>query len=281
MLTREEMQNTVDEGKPRPTPHLDAETLADVYPVEELVGIGNLRLLAVKEWQDKVESGEGIETKSRFVSARLQRVVQIGDVKKSKTLRYLLLLLDWFRALKPGPKGVKKVPMRDELKIAVEGVGSELLDGVRKRFAEGSELNKWHVDNIITHICALALTIDNFTTDISHLCYDMRLEAKEYVLLFPTSTSSPSNSPAPSSPPFPKFASLLSNIKRNNEMLTIILISMSKYFHEIGCKVAPPTETERTKMKITKAEAAVHKIAKLKLPLEFPKNRNPVAKRKR
>ena len=56
---------------------------------------------------------------------------------------------------------------------------------------------------------------------------------------------------------------------------------MSKYFHEIGCKVAPPTETERTKMKITRAEAAVHKIAKLKLPLEFPKNRNPVAKRKR
>jgi hypothetical protein len=34
-------------------------------------------------------------------------------------------------------------------------------------------------------------------------------------------------------------------------------------------------------MKISKAEAAVHKIAKLKLPLEFPKNRNPVARRRK
>ena len=179
MLTREEMQSAVDEGKPRPTPHLEAETPMEVYPIEELVGMGNLRLLTVKEWQDKVESGEGIDTRSRFVSARLQRVVHIGDVKKLKTLRYLLLLLDWFRALKPGMKGGRKVPMREELKAAMEGVGSELLDGVRKRFAEGSELNKWHIDNIITHICALALTIDNFVTDIRDLCYDVRLETKE------------------------------------------------------------------------------------------------------
>ena len=179
MLTREEMQSAVDEGKPRPTPHLDAETPADVYPIEELVGIGNLKLLTVKEWQDKAESGEGIETKSRFVSARLRHVVQFGDVKKLKTLRYLLLLLDWFRALKPGMKGVKKVPMHEELKIAVPGVPSELLNGVRKRFAEGNELNKWHIDNIITHICALAITLDDFATDINDLCFDLRLETKE------------------------------------------------------------------------------------------------------
>ncbi len=137
MLTREEMQSAADEGKPRPTHNLDAETPADVYPLEELVGMRNLRLLTVKEWQDKVETGEGIETKSRFVSGRVRQVVQVGDVKKLKTLRYLLLLLDWFRCLKPGMKGVKKLPMKEEVRAAVEGVGSELLDGVRKRFAEG------------------------------------------------------------------------------------------------------------------------------------------------
>ena len=235
MPTREEMQKVVDEGKPRPTPHLDAEKPADVYPLEELVGIGNLRLLAVKDWQVKVEAEEDIETKSRFVSSRLRHIVQIGDVKKLKTLRYLLLLLDWFRCLKSEPKGAKKVPKKEELKTAISGISSELLDGLGKRFAQGHELNKWHIDNLITHICALALTIDNFATDISDLCHDLRLEIKD----------------------------------------------TSKYFHEIGCKVALPTEIERAKMKLTKAEATMHKMAKLKLPLEFPKNRMMVPKRRK
>ena len=137
MPTREEMQNVVDEGKPRPTPNLNAETPADVYPLEELVGLGNLRMLAVKEWQDKVENGEDIETKSRFVSGRVRHVVQAGDVKKLKTLRYLLLLLDWSKCLKPGIKGGKRVPTKEDLRTRIEGVGSELLDGVGKRFAEG------------------------------------------------------------------------------------------------------------------------------------------------
>lgn len=138
MPTREEMQNAVDEGKPRPTPNPNAETPADVYPLEELVGLGTLRFLAVKEWQDKVESGEDIVTKSRYVSARVRHVVQGGDVRKLKTLRYLLLLLDWSRCLKPGTKGGKRVPIKEELKTAIDGVGSELLDGVGKRFAEGT-----------------------------------------------------------------------------------------------------------------------------------------------
>lgn len=138
MPTREEMQNTVDEGKPRPTPNRNAETPADVYPLEDLVGLANLRLLTVKEWQDKVESGEDIVTKSRFVSARVRHVVQGGDVQKLKTVRYLLLLLEWSRSLKPGTKGGKRVPTKEELKTAIEGVGSELLNGVEKKFAEGT-----------------------------------------------------------------------------------------------------------------------------------------------
>ena len=40
---------------------------------------------------------------------------------------------------------------------------------------------------------------------------------------------------------------------------------------EIGCRVNNPTETERNKMKISKAETVNHSMAKLKLPLMFPK----------
>lgn len=56
---------------------------------------------------------------------------------------------------------------------------------------------------------------------------------------------------------------------------------MTAYFHEIGCKVAAPTETERAKWKIAASEKSAHRIAKLKLPLDFPKIRTPAAKKRR
>ena len=46
-----------------------------------------------------------------------------------------------------------------------------------------------------------------------------------------------------------------------------------QYFRELGCKVAPPTEKEREARKLKKVEASMVKIAKLKLPLDFPKVR--------
>ncbi|KAF1957358.1 RNA polymerase I associated factor, A49-like protein [Byssothecium circinans] len=43
------------------------------------------------------------------------------------------------------------------------------------------------------------------------------------------------------------------------------------YFSELGCRVSAPTEADLTKYKLTKAEKTNHFIAKLKLPLQFPK----------
>lgn len=45
----------------------------------------------------------------------------------------------------------------------------------------GSLVNKWATDNLITHICALALVIDHFEVDTSQLREDLRLENKESV----------------------------------------------------------------------------------------------------
>ncbi|PSN70935.1 DNA-directed RNA polymeras-like protein I 49 kDa polypeptide [Corynespora cassiicola Philippines] len=53
-----------------------------------------------------------------------------------------------------------------------------------------------------------------------------------------------------------------------------------QYFHELGCKVSMPTEGDRTKWKITKTEANNHWIAKLKLPLQFPKVKTGPSKRR-
>ncbi|KAL8867776.1 MAG: hypothetical protein Q9174_005442, partial [Haloplaca sp. 1 TL-2023] len=229
MPTRQDLQAAADESKPRPQPDLSAETPADVYPIDQLVGQGTLRQMTVEGWQSAVEEGEDILTKSRFVSHRIQAVVSSGDIRKIKVLKYLLLLLDWYGALLDGPKGRgRKVPHGDKLQEKLGTWGSELVQQVTHRFAgDRSTVNRWQLDNIITHLCALAITIDDFTTDVHDLREDLKLENKAF----------------------------------------------RTYFREIGAKVGPPLETERARMKIGKAEASSHQLAKLRLPLEFPKMR--------
>jgi DNA-directed RNA polymerase I subunit RPA49 len=46
---------------------------------------------------------------------------------------------------------------------------------------------------------------------------------------------------------------------------------MSQYFNEIGAKITALGETERKKLNLTKAASTQRRVAKLKLPLEFPK----------
>lgn len=53
-----------------------------------------------------------------------------------------------------------------------------------------------------------------------------------------------------------------------------------QYYRELGCKVNGPTEKDRERLKISKAEATQHHIAKLKIPPDFPKQRNLPVKRR-
>jgi DNA-directed RNA polymerase I subunit RPA49 len=57
---------------------------------------------------------------------------------------------------------------------------------------------------------------------------------------------------------------------------------ISSYFSELGARITTPTETERLGKLggIPKSEASIHKMAKLKLPLEFPKQRIMRAKKR-
>ncbi|KAL6713194.1 DNA-directed RNA polymerase I subunit rpa49 [Lecanora helva] len=237
MPTREQMQADIDEGKPRPKPNLQATTPAEVYPIEQLVGGANtLANMGVKDWIDKVQDGKGVELKSRFVARRLAVNVQRGDVKKLKVLRYLLLLIEWSLGLETVPKRGKKVPKLEKMGALVESYGSEVVAGVARRFADGFQLSRWHLDNLTTHTFAIAITLDNFTMDTHDLREDLKLEQKE----------------------------------------------INKYFKEIGCVVAKPTEVQQRALGILKAEALNHSIAQLKIPLTFPKTRiMPVKKRGR
>lgn len=135
---QEEMKQTAEQARPGPKPHLTAETPAEVYPLEELVGLDVLPILTVRDWQEKVRAGEDIVTKSRYVSGRVREVVKSGNVREIKALKYLLLLVEWYQCLKSSKqRGAKELPSRDVLATSMHGTTEQLRESIRVRFAQG------------------------------------------------------------------------------------------------------------------------------------------------
>lgn len=215
-------------SKPIPKPNLEAENVEDVYTYNTLLPPTDARLVPIKDWLEKTQAEENIELKHRFPAYRIQALGTSGDTSRLKSLRYLALLLEFHDVLANAGRSGKKVPKKDLLQKKLDGWPENLIDAVRRRFANASnELPKWHMDNLYAHMCALSLYVDGWTTDTTDLKEDLKMENKE----------------------------------------------ITQYFRELGCRVAAPTEAERERRKLTKAQAGVRRIARLKLPLEFPKAR--------
>jgi len=134
---KQEQQNMILASKPIPQPNLEAQKIEDVYGVTTLVPASDMRALAVKEWQDAVNSSTEVKLSSRFIANRLQAIVARDDVQALKALKYLHLLLEFNSALSPGRGGGKKVPMKDKLREKMAAWPETLVENVRRRFAEG------------------------------------------------------------------------------------------------------------------------------------------------
>lgn len=134
---KEEQQDSILASKPIPHPNLEAQKIEDVYRITTLVPPGDMRALAVKEWQDAVKSNTEVKLSSRFIANRLQAVVARDDVQALKALKYLHLLLEFNSALAIGRGGGKKVPMKEKLREKMAAWPETLIENVRRRFAEG------------------------------------------------------------------------------------------------------------------------------------------------
>ena len=133
--TQEELQAAMDEAKPRPKPNVAAESPADVYTAEDIVGLEVLRLLNVKPWEEAVKKKQNVPSTSRFVARRLVKVVQSKDLKRLKSLKFLLILIQWQKCLRSGSKGIKKLPPKEAVQKSVPDADGNVLETIRKRFA--------------------------------------------------------------------------------------------------------------------------------------------------
>lgn len=222
MASREELDQKSQDAKPRPIANKDAKDVQDVYTVDSLIGKDTFAAVPVRAWETALKSNKEIECSSRYVASRINKVAT--NVEKLRILRYMVLMLEVLNSCRV-TKGNRTLPRRDELKRLLGDIPEAVLESIKRKFTRGELITKFHVDLMITHLCALACLVDNYEVDMFKLQEDLKLETKQ----------------------------------------------MSQYFQEIGAKIGALGEAERKKQGLEKAAASQRKVAKLKLPLEYPK----------
>ncbi|KAM0341173.1 hypothetical protein ACHAPU_010188 [Fusarium lateritium] len=227
MASREELQAVVDEAKPVPMANLDATEIQDVYDPKKIIGEDILKLVPVREWQEKVQHKESIQVPSRFVAARVNRVAGNEEaVDRLRVLRYFFFVLLFYLHTKPGKaRGTRAIPPREKLRELLAPAPEAVIESIRRKFSDRGEMRKFHMDLLMTHCCVFASVIDNFEVDTQNLRDDLKIDQK----------------------------------------------TMNAYFHEIGGRVKPVTNKD--------TKTTVH-LARLVLPLSFPKQRHVVPKRR-
>ncbi|KAJ6107776.1 hypothetical protein N7523_009099 [Penicillium sp. IBT 18751x] len=267
-----DVQAEVQAAKPLPQPDLTAAHPADVYPLETLVpgGVATLRQLnGVDEWKQQVDAGLEVTTGSRFVANRVVAVANADNATQLQLLRLIQMLLEFDHSLKrlgggkgAGP-GSKRLPARNDLRrilSSTTGTTSKdqesestendlpdaVIDAVRRRFApSGGWLSKHDLTLLHTTICALSLHIPP-------------QPAKDG-----GSSSLGGNAPN-------ELATDPSDLRDD---LRLDANTVQQYFRELGCRIDKPRETEFKKWNIKggKAEAQARRVARLRIPVEFPK----------
>ncbi|KAE8146015.1 A49-like RNA polymerase I associated factor-domain-containing protein [Aspergillus avenaceus] len=255
------VQAQVQANKPIPQANLDASHPSDVYPLDVLVpgGLSTLQQLpGITEWQETVHSGQAVSTTSRYVSRRVEAVVNSTNTTQLQVLRFIFLLLELARGLRPGKeRGSKRLPPREELRRILssptgakndttEALPVPVIDAVRRKFApQGSQITKNDITFIHTTICALSLHIPP-------------QPAKDG-----GSSSQGGNSPN-------ELATDPSDLRDDLHLENPVI---TQYFRELGCRIDKIREAEFAKWNIKggKAEAAARRVARLKVPLVFPK----------
>lgn len=275
-------------AKPLPRANLAATHPADVYAVETLVpnGLSTLRQLpGVRAWRDAVLAGRGVTTSSRYVSNRVDAVVRSGNPTHLQILRFILLMLDFLRALRSVGKGAaggasssntpgsKRLPAREDLRRLLssatggststsinanankqdhahdpldEQVPDSVLDAIRRRFApQGSHMSKNEVTLVHTTLCALTLHIPP-----------------------PSSRAGQTSGTAAAA-----AVELATDPADLRDDLRLDAQTVQHYFRELGCRYDRPRESEFARWNVRggKAEANQRRIARLRLPLMFPK----------
>ncbi|KAL2814625.1 A49-like RNA polymerase I associated factor-domain-containing protein [Aspergillus granulosus] len=267
------VQAEVQAAKPIPQADLSAKHPSEVYSIDTLVpnGRATLRALPIKDWQNTISAGLMVATTSRYVSNRVDAIVESGNTTHLQILRFILVLLELYRSLRRGGKqsaggpGSRRLPSREDLPRVLSGgtklssssddtdpsdssstLSAPTVDAIRRKFAPSrTYLSKNDVTFLETTICALSLHIPP-------------MPVRDGI-----PTPNGGNSPN-------EMATDPSDLRDDLQLENTVIL---QYFRELGCRVDKPRETEFEKWGVRggKSEAATRRVARLRIPVEFPK----------
>ena len=262
----------VQENKPLPRPNLEATTSDAVYPLTSLVfpSPEALKSIDVEDWQKAASEKSDIQTRSRFVASRVDPYAyatlnpveanspeHLAALQRLRLLRYLLILIElsYSMSAKLGMRSGKKVPPAQKLHASLSDPKPPLkiVEGIRRRFVPATDhtMRSFETQLLHTNICALTLHLPSRKTMVNpalHYCTEP------------------------------------SEIRDD---LGVDDRTVRQYFRELGCRIDSLTETDAVAFGIKKrkkkdleaagdalqARAQEVRIAKLRMPLVFPRNR--------
>ena len=178
MSTREQLQAVVDDAKPVPKANLDAQDIEDVYDPKAIIGADILKLVPIREWQEKAKAGEGVKTNSKYVANHLNHIATNENATlRLRVLRYMSFVHAMYLNSKPGKqRGTRQLPPRDKMREILAPAPEAVVESIRRKFTDAGTLRKFHIDMLITHCCAFACVIDNFNVDTQALREDFRID---------------------------------------------------------------------------------------------------------
>lgn len=146
----QEIQDAAEESKPRPPHNIHGETPDEVYDVLNIIGSEVMDDIKVKKWMEDIEESmakknkkkqdnpaklQPNQTHSSFAARRALAIVEKYDIKKAKSLKYFILLFEYFIRLKPAGSGIKRLPKGDKLKEDL-GIDKSIVGVVTERFSQ-------------------------------------------------------------------------------------------------------------------------------------------------
>lgn len=183
MATREELQAVIDATKPVPKANLDADDIQDVYDPVELIGTDILNGVWVKDWQDAVKSGEGVDVSSKYVASRINRIAQgPNSTSRLRLLRYTYFLIAYY-ASSSKKRHTRYALRRKEFQELTQATGTVTIH-IHTKFSNRGEINSYHDALLLTHIFAFASILDNFEFDIQYLREDLKIDQEKFAQHF-------------------------------------------------------------------------------------------------
>lgn len=191
--TQDMLDKVMSDARPIPVFNAAADAPNKVYKRDDLISPEEWESIWINDW---TKAGEAT-CKSLHVQNRANALLADSSKKpttKLKLLKYISWMVDFYTAAQ---KARGKVPPLFKGKNIMLGAGQQVVEGIYKRFAEGSAggatqdadgKDKEHLrytvsprleQKLLYHLAVLCLMVDDYDVDIFDLRQDLGLQPKE------------------------------------------------------------------------------------------------------